>query len=67
MLSTVPRGSAFPSAQELADIIRRYAVPKREAVRELIEAAQAVAEAGDISAPYLRLRAALAAARKQFR
>jgi len=67
VLRTVPRGSAVPSPQELADIIRKYAVPKRAAVRELIDAAQAVADAGDISASYLRLRDALVAARKQFR
>ena len=67
VMRTVPKGSAVPTAQELAQVIRKYAAPKRTAVRGLIEAAQAVADAGDLSIPYLRLRAALAAARKQFR
>jgi hypothetical protein len=66
VLRTVPRGSAVPSPQELAEVIRKHAAPKRTAVRELIDAAQAVADAGDISPPYLRLRTALAGARKQF-
>lgn len=68
IIRTVPRGSAVPSPQELAEIIRVYAVPKKAAVRELIDAAQAVIDATEHGSPeHLRLVRALVDARRQFR
>ena len=62
VLRTVPRGSAVPTPQKLAEVIRKYAAPKRAAVRELIDAALAVPDAPDDA----RLQAAVRPVHQHF-
>lgn len=61
-VNMVGKGPVLPNPQELAEIIRKHLAPKRAAIHELMEAAQAVAE----STPDPKLIAALEAARRQF-
>lgn len=62
IVKMVGKGLVLPNPQELAVIIPKHLIPKRAAIRELIEAAEALTE----WTPNCRLIEALKAARKHF-